>query len=137
MAGAAVSWSRPSPGSLGWRFERGDGDMHPLVQRQRPEHAVELAFAVGAVQPDGPGLAASDGPLPDPDEMPIISQSARRGCLGGVASLDLRRRSPLRNVDLELNQEFHGLSSQGCPHHAVAQFDAQWLPLTAAWSWTG
>jgi hypothetical protein len=98
---------------VGMWFQRGDGDVRPLVPRQRSEQAVELAFAVGAVQTDYPGPAASDGPPPDPDEMPIISESVRGGCLGTVAGLDLGRRSPVRNVDLELDQEFYGFLLSG------------------------
>ena len=81
--------------------------MHPLVERQGAEQAVELGLVVGSVQADDPGLAGCDGPFLEPDKMPFVHQLGRGGCLGFVAFLDLRLRSSVRNVDLELDEEFH------------------------------
>ena len=72
------------------RLERGDGDMHPLIQRQRAKQTVELRFAVGVVQANDLGLAGCDRPLPEPDEMPFVHQLGRGGRLAPLAVLDLR-----------------------------------------------
>src|SRR6266496_3098185 len=87
--------------------ERGNGDMHPLAERQRAEQTVEMGLAVGAVQANGLGLAGRDGRFPEPDKMPLVHQLGCGGCLGPLAVLDLRLWSPVRNVDLELDEEFH------------------------------
>jgi hypothetical protein len=84
-------------------LERSDADAHPLIQRQRLEQTVELRFAVGAVKAEDPALARSDGPLPEPDEVPLVHELGGGGCFGALAVLDLGRRSSVRNVDLELN----------------------------------
>src|SRR6266511_3262986 len=93
---------------VGVGLEWGDGDVHPLIERQRAEQTIQLSFAVSAVQANG-GIAAGDGPLPDPDKMPLVRQLGCGGCLGALAVLDLSVRGPVGNIDLELDQEFHGL----------------------------
>ena len=81
-------------------LERGNGDAHPLVQRQSAEQTVELRSTVGAVQAEDRPVA---GPFPDPDEMPFARQPGRGGRLGVLAVLDLGLRSSVRNVELELD----------------------------------
>jgi hypothetical protein len=94
---------------VGMGLERTDGDVHPLVERQGPEQIVELGAAVGPVQAERPGPAGCDGPLPEPDEMASARQLGRGRCLGVLAVVDLSLRSPVGNVDLEVNQKFHEL----------------------------
>jgi len=83
--------------------------VHPFIERQRTEQIIELGLAVGTVQANDRGVAGRGGPVPDPDQMPFVHQLGGGGCLGALAVLDLRDWGPVGNVDLELDQEFHGL----------------------------
>jgi len=49
--------------------------------------------------------------------MPFVHQLGCRRCLGVLAVLDLRLRSSVGNVDLELDQEFHGTVLGGFDGH--------------------
>jgi hypothetical protein len=56
------------------RFERRDGDLHPIGQRQGAEETVELRLAVGPVQAHGLPLLLCGGWIPEPHEMPLVGQ---------------------------------------------------------------
>jgi len=91
------------------RLERGDGDLHPAAQRQRVEQAIELCLAVGAVQAESLPLARCGGRLPQPHEVPLAGQPRRGGRLGAQALVSLGLPGALRRLDVECNQELHGL----------------------------
>src|SRR5271165_604614 len=86
-------------------LERGDGDTHPVVKRQ----TVELALALGPVEPDDLALAGRERLLPESDEMAFMDEARRGGCLSALACLDLGLRSSDRDVELKLDQELHGV----------------------------
>ena len=89
--------------------KRDDLYMHPLIERQRPEKSVELRLTVGAVNADSLDLTRCEGRIPQPDEVTAIGERGGSGCLGLLASLDVRPRGSIRNPHLELDQEFHYL----------------------------
>jgi hypothetical protein len=84
-----------------------DGDAHPVVERQGAEQSVELSFAVGAVQTKDPGFAACDVKPPEANKVPFVHQLGRGSRFGLLAVFDLRLWDAVRNVDFELDQEFH------------------------------
>jgi hypothetical protein len=59
------------------RLERRDPDLHPFVQRQSAQEAVELRLAVCTVEAEDLGLAVCDRLLPHSDEMPFVRQASR------------------------------------------------------------
>jgi hypothetical protein len=63
---------------------------------------------IGRLSPGG------DVPIPKPDEMSLIHELRCRGRLSVLARVDFRLRSPLGNVDLELNQEIHRAHQKRC-----------------------
>jgi hypothetical protein len=98
---------------VGVGLERGDGEVHPCMERQNAEQTIELGLAVGAVQANDRGVAGPGGLVPDPDKMPLVGQLGCGGGLGALAVLDLSGWGPVGNVDLELDQDSMGFSS--CP----------------------
>jgi hypothetical protein len=94
-------------------LEWGDGDTHPVREGQALEQTVELGFAVGPVQAEDLARGGPDRPLPDPEKVSFVHQLGCGGCLGDFTVLNLRLWSSLRNVDLELDEEFHDVLLSG------------------------
>src|SRR5690349_9526695 len=99
-------------GSLGCGSSRVTVTRVQSLSGRGAEKTGELGFAVGPTQADRPSSSRSDLGLPEPDEMPLASQIRGRGSLGTLPPCDLGLRCPLRNVDLELNEEFHDVLRQ-------------------------
>ena len=78
-----------------------------VERRQRAEQTVELRLAVGGVEADYRCIVRHRVPSPDAKKMAFVHEPGRRGRLGARALLDLALGRPLRNLDLELDQELH------------------------------
>jgi hypothetical protein len=87
------------------RFERCDGDAHPVVQRESGEQAVQLGRGFRAVQAKRSALAGCEGRRPEPGEVARSGEIRRGGGLGGLAAGDLGLWCSVRNVDLELDKK--------------------------------
>jgi glycine/D-amino acid oxidase-like deaminating enzyme len=92
---------------VGMRLERRDTDVQPVPEWEVGEQTIELGPAVGPVHADGLGLSFGGGLLPEPDQMPLLGQLGGRDRLAVLTILDLRRGSSIRDVDVELDEEFH------------------------------
>src|SRR3954452_17264784 len=89
------------------RRQRGDRDALPFIERQGLKQAVQLRFALGAVEAQDSPLGRRGRRLPCAEQMSILSQLRRGRCLGSLAVRDLGLRGPVRNIDIELDQELH------------------------------
>jgi hypothetical protein len=84
-------------------FQRGDGDAHPVAERESVQKTAELRFAVGAVETEGLVLVGCGGRLPKPHQVPVVSQLGCGNRLGSLSAVDLRFRGSRWDSYIELD----------------------------------
>jgi hypothetical protein len=86
---------------VGMGLKGGDGDAHPVTQRESVEKVAQLRLTLGAVEAKGPALTGCR--LPEPHDVTVVNQLRRGGRFGGLAVVDLRLEGSRGNIDVELD----------------------------------
>jgi hypothetical protein len=87
--------------------ERDDRHLHPVGERESTKQPIELSSAVGGIEADRRRVVRGSGRSPEAKEVALGSKPGRRDRLLARTPLDLGLGRPVRNLDLELNQELH------------------------------